>query len=143
MQAVASEVVLAQGEGERGDIEDSATLILRFACGSVGTIVVAWTRQGQPGTYSLDVVASEASLHLELDPWFKLTGRAGEQDVEVPMRVHPFERSVTRFVEAVRNGTPATVFCTPADARETLRTALACERSLLEYGRVVQLSEIV
>jgi hypothetical protein len=59
------------------------------------------------------------------------------------MKVHPFERSVTRFVEAVGNGTPATVFCPPDNARETLRTALACERSLLDDGRVVELAEVV
>jgi predicted dehydrogenase len=58
------------------------------------------------------------------------------------MRVHPFERSVARFVDAVRAGAPDVVFCTPTDARETLRTALACERSLLEESRVVRLSEL-
>jgi myo-inositol 2-dehydrogenase/D-chiro-inositol 1-dehydrogenase len=143
VQAVASDVVLAQGEGERGDIEDAATLILHFASGALGTIVVAWTRQGQPGTYALDVVASEATLHLALDPWFKLTGRVGDREIEAAMKVHPFERSVTRFVEAVRGNDPHAVFCTPGDALETLRTALACERSLLEGSRVVQLAEIV
>jgi predicted dehydrogenase len=58
------------------------------------------------------------------------------------MHVHPFERSVARFVDAARKGAPGDVFCTPADARETLRTALACERSLLEGGRTVQLTEL-
>jgi myo-inositol 2-dehydrogenase / D-chiro-inositol 1-dehydrogenase len=142
VQAFASDVVLAQSEGERGDIEDSATLLLRFAGGALGTVVVAWTREGQPGRYSLDVLAEETTLHLELDPWFRLTGRSRDRDVEDTMRVHPFERSVARFVDAVHEGAPAAVFCTPADARETLRTALACERSLLEGGRVVQLSEL-
>jgi predicted dehydrogenase len=142
VQAVASSVELAQGEGERGDIEDSATLLLHFASGAVGTVVVAWTRQGHPGRYSLDVLAEDATLHLALDPWFRLTGRARDHDVDVAMRIHPFERSIRRFVDAVRDGDPAAVFCTPADARETLRTALACERSLLEDGRVVALSEL-
>ena len=141
-QVVASNVVLAQGGGESGDIEDSATLVLRFASGAVGTVVLAWTRDGQPGRYALDVVAAEATLHLELDPWFTLTGRSRDRELEERMHVHPFERSVARFVEAVREGTPAAVFCTPADARETLRTALACERSLLDDGRVVQLAEL-
>jgi len=141
-RTVASDVALAQGEGERGDIEDSATLVLRFASGAIGTVVVAWTRDGQPGSYSLDVVAEEATLHLELDPWFKLTGRSRDTELEVAMTTHPFERSVARFVAAVRDDDPLSVFCTPADARETLRTALACERSLLEDGRVVALTEI-
>ena len=141
-QTIASQVLLAQGEGEHGDIEDAATLILRFVNGAVGTIVVAWTRQGQPGTYSLDVIASDATLHLELDPWFRLTGRVGDRAIETSMSVHPFERSVARFVEAVLTGNPGAVFCTPPDARGTLRTALACERSLVDGGRVVELEEI-
>jgi hypothetical protein len=58
------------------------------------------------------------------------------------MGLHPFERSIARFVDAAREGSPGAVFCTPPDARETLRTALACERSLLDGGRVVQLSEL-
>jgi myo-inositol 2-dehydrogenase / D-chiro-inositol 1-dehydrogenase len=142
-QTVATPVLLAQGEGERGDIEDAATLILRFASGATATIVVAWTRQGQPGTYSLDAVASEATLHLELDPWFKLTGRVGDREVERGMGVHPFERSVARFLEAAEARDQARVFCTPSDAIGTLAAALACERSLLEDGRIVALSEIL
>ncbi len=141
-QTVASPVLLAQGEGERGDIEDAATLLLRCASGAVATVVVAWTRQGQPGTYSLDAVASEATLHLELDPRFRLSGRVGGRDVESGMTVHPFERSVARFLEAAREHDQGRVFCTPDDALETLRTALACERSLLEGGRAVELAEV-
>ncbi len=142
VQTTASPVVLAQGEGERGDIEDAATLVLRFASGAIGTIVVAWTRAGQPRRYSLDVVASEATLQLELDPWFKLSGRVRDREVERGMGVHPFERSVVRFLEAARTGDQSLVFCTPRDALGTLATALACERSLLENGRVVELAEI-
>ena len=142
-QAVATPVLLAQGEGERGDIEDAATLLLRFASGATATIVVAWTRRGQPGRYSLDAVASEATLHLELDPWFKLTGRVREREVERGMGVHPFERSVARFLDAAAAGDKSRVFCTPPDALGTLATALACERSLLEGGRAVELAEIL
>ena len=58
------------------------------------------------------------------------------------MTVHPFERSVARFVEAVRAGDPGRVFCAPRDALGTLLTALACERSLLEGGRSVELAEV-
>ena len=59
------------------------------------------------------------------------------------MTVHPFERSVARFLEAVEAGDPARVFCAPRDALGTLATALACERSLLEGGRAVELSQVL
>ena len=60
------------------------------------------------------------------------------------MTVHPFERSITRFVEAVRDPRlRGAVFCTPRDAIETLATALACERSVLDGGRVVEVTEVL
>ena len=48
-----------------------------------------------------------------------------------------------RFLEAVEAGDPSRVFCTPRDALGTLATALACERSLLEGGRAVELSQVL
>ena len=59
------------------------------------------------------------------------------------MVVHPFERAIARFVDAVEAGTPNAVFCTPRDAIGTLATALACERSLLEGGRSVEVAEVL
>ena len=50
---------------------------------------------------------------------------------------------MARFLEAVESGDPAAVFCTPKDAIGMLATALAAERSLLEGGRIVRLSEVV
>jgi myo-inositol 2-dehydrogenase / D-chiro-inositol 1-dehydrogenase len=143
VQVTASEVLLAQSAGVEGDIEDAATIVLRFESGAVGTIVLAWTREGQPGAYSLDVVATEGTLKLKLDPAFTVTGQVGDRRVKATMTIHPFERSISRFVDAVRAGDPSAVFCTPDDALETLATALAGERSLLEGGRVVELSELL
>ena len=48
-------------------------------------------------------------------------------------------RSIAGFLDAVRAGDPDGVPCTPADALETLRVALACERAL-ESGTVVSVS---
>ena len=143
VQVTASETLLAQTETDPGNIEDAATLLLQFESGAVGTVVIAWTRQGQPGIYSLDVVATEATLKLRLDPAFSVTGQVGDRRVKSLMTTHPFERAIARFVEAVRAGDPARVFCNPRDAMATLATALACERSLLEGGRIVELSELV
>lgn len=143
VQATASETLLAQTETGSGNIEDAATLVLQFESGAVGTAVIAWTRQGQPGIYSLDVVATEATLKLRLDPAFVVTGQVGERRVKISMGMHPFERAIVRFVEAVRAGDRSRVFCDPRDATATLATALACERSLLEGGRVVELPELL
>ena len=142
VQVAATSVLLAQSEIDPGDIEDAATITLRFEQGAVGTVLLAWTRQGQPGAYSLDVLAPSATLRIKLDPAFTLTGQVGERRIKQPMAVHPFERSVARFLDVVA-GTADAVFCTPRNAIGTLATALACERSLLEGGRTVELSEIL
>ena len=143
VQVAASPVLLAQSELDAfGDIEDSATMMLRFAGGAVGTVLLAWTRQGQPGTYTLDVLSPRSTLHVKLDPAFVLTGQVGDERVKRSMTVHPFERGIIRFLEAVEARDPARVFCTPRDAVGTLATALASERSLVE-GRSVALAEVL
>ena len=130
VQAAASGVALAQAVGARGDIEDAATLVLHFESGALGTIVVAWLREGQPGTYGVDVVASEATLSLTLDPEFALRGSSRGERIEARGSQHPFERSIARFVDAVKERDPSLVVTTPADALRTLAVANACEQAL-------------
>src|SRR6201982_1084757 len=77
VQAAGSRIRLARSAGDAGDIDDALPIMLEMASGALATIVVAWTRPGQPGTYGLDIVASEATLRLALDPDFSLPGRSG------------------------------------------------------------------
>jgi predicted dehydrogenase len=130
VQAAASSVLLGQAEGDRGDIDDAATLVLHLENGGVATVVVAWTRRGQPGIYTLDIVASDATLALTLDPEFTLRGTSAGRTIEARSAVHPFRRSIARFLDATRERNPARVFCTPADAARTLAVARACEEAL-------------
>jgi len=136
VQAAASSVALGQGQGERGDIDDAAALALQFSNGGLGAIQVAWTRDGLPGAYSLDVLASESSLHLELDPEFSLRGQSRGEHVEARSREHPLQRSVARFVTAARKRDDESVFCSPVDAARTLAVAIACEEALAGGGTV-------
>jgi predicted dehydrogenase len=131
VQAAAGGVALAQSAGERGDIEDEAVISLRFAGGAVGSTAIAWTRDGLPGRYSLDVVGSESSLRLELDPAFTLTGVSRGREIEARCGTqHPIGRSMARFLDAARAGDESRVFCTPADAAGTLAAVIACEQAL-------------
>jgi predicted dehydrogenase len=129
-QAAASRVRLARGAAEAGDIDDALTIMLELASGALATVVVAWTRLGQPGTYGLDIIASEATLKLTLDPDFTLSGVSRGQPVSRRASSHPFERSVRRFLRAVAERDPAAVACTPSDAASTLAVAAAAERAL-------------
>lgn len=136
VQAAAGRVRLARGAGDAGDIDDALTIMLELASGALATVVVAWTRPGQPGTYGLDIVASDATLRLDLDPDFTLTGVSGGQPVTRRAASHPLERSMRRFLRAVSERDPAAVACTPRDAAATLAVAAAAERAL-ETSRAV------
>lgn len=136
VQAAAGSVMLKQSEGRQGDIEDAVVLTMRFKGGGVGSVQVAWTREGITGTYSLDVLGSDAYLRLELDPEFALHGQSRGRQVEAKSRQHPLERSMARFLEAARDGNRDAVFCTPADAAGTLAAAVAGEEALVSGGTV-------
>jgi len=128
--AAAGSVLLAQSQGERGNIEDAVVLTMHFADGGVGAIQVAWTREGLPGKYSLDLLGTDSFLHLELDPDFRLQGQSRGRHVDAASKQHPLERSVARFLEAAREGQRERVFCTPSQAAGTLAVAVACEEAL-------------
>lgn len=136
VQAAASSVRLAPRVGEAGDIDDAVTLLLHFASGAIGTIVVAWTADTVPGIYGLQVIAEGAAVQVDLASRGSLSGQAGGQPVMAAGQMLPFERSIDRFVAAVRAGDPDLVFCTPADAVRTLAVAVAAEESLTTGGRI-------
>ena len=141
VQAAASRVRLARGAGEAGDIDDALTIMLELASGALATVIVAWTRPGQPGTYGMDIIASEATLRLALDPDFTLSGVSRGQPVALRAASHPFERSVRRFLDAVRDRDPGAVACTPADAATTLAVAAAAEQAL-QTSRAIQVETL-
>jgi predicted dehydrogenase len=130
VQAAAGRVRLARSAGGAGDIDDALTMLLQHASGALTTIVVAWTRPGQPGSFSLDILASEATLRLALDPDFTLTGVSGGQRVDRRAACPPFDLSMRRFLSAAAARDPAAVACTPRDAAATLAVAVAAERAL-------------
>jgi myo-inositol 2-dehydrogenase / D-chiro-inositol 1-dehydrogenase len=131
VQAAASTVRLARSaDGDEGDIDDAVTILLTLASGAIATVIVAWTRPGQPGSYGVDVVASDATLRLNLDPEFTLTGTARGAPVDRHAASSPAVLSMRRFLDAARDRDPAAVACTPPDAAATLAVALAAERAL-------------
>ena len=133
VQAAASGVRLARsadGTAAGGDIDDAVTITLKLASGALATVVVAWTRPGQPGSYGLDVVASDSTLRLNLDPDFTLTGMSHDRPVTRRSASHPLERSWRRFLDAAAQRDPSAVVCPPPDAAATLAVAAAAEQAL-------------
>jgi myo-inositol 2-dehydrogenase / D-chiro-inositol 1-dehydrogenase len=136
VQAASGSVRMAQADSPSGDIEDALALVLHFRSGAIGVVNVTWAQDGQPGLYALDVLASDASLWLELGAGrYRLNGIAGGRDCAAEAG-DPFDRSISRFLEAARAGDRTRVFCAPSDAVATLAVALACERALADGGTV-------
>jgi myo-inositol 2-dehydrogenase/D-chiro-inositol 1-dehydrogenase len=123
-------------QAARGDIEDSSLTTLHFADGALGSIAAAWSPDDHPELYSMDVIADDATLLIELGPEaFRMSGFARRSQLGGGYD-DPFGRSVERFLAAVAVGEPERVFCTPADALQTLRVVQACERALATGDRV-------
>jgi predicted dehydrogenase len=55
---------------------------------------------------------------------------SGGEPVTRQAAMHPFERSMRRFLQAVSDQDPAAVVCTPPDAAATLAVAIAAEQAL-------------
>jgi predicted dehydrogenase len=133
---MAASGLLALAGREPTALDDTVSVMLRFASGGIGVIGVGWNPAQEPAVYTLDVQAREVALALELDPVFHLRGHAHGAAVDAVASADPRESSLDRFLDAVRAGDPAAVPCTPADALHSLRVALACERAIAEGGTV-------
>jgi predicted dehydrogenase len=110
--------------------------VFHFSNGALGCVHSAWSPDGQPEVYSTDILATEATIALELGPdRFRISGRSGAEALAADY-ADPMHRSIGRFLDAVRSGDRDGIFCRPADALRTLAVAVACERAL-ESGAVV------
>jgi predicted dehydrogenase len=134
VSAAASDVPLAQSGVESPTIEDVVTLTLRFANGALGCLGVGWTSDTTPQVYSVDIFATDATLHVALDPTFRLEGVSRGQAVEAAVAEHPSVANVRRFLDVAAGRLPGPVFSTPRDAADALRVALACEEALASGG---------
>lgn len=138
VEAISGSVELAKHDRAPGSVEDVLALLFHFRSGTLGLVSIAWAADDQPQLYSLDVIARDASIWLDLGPeTFTIRGRAGGVKLDAS-HGDPFDRSVARFLEVVRSGERGRVFCTPEDALHTLIVALACEEALAS-GATVEL----
>jgi myo-inositol 2-dehydrogenase / D-chiro-inositol 1-dehydrogenase len=130
VQAVAASGRLALAGVPSTPLDDAVAAILRFSNGSLGVVQVAWTEAEEPPVYTLDVLTQNAALHADLDPVFRLHGRADGMEVAAESERDPREATLAGFLAAVESGSRDAVACSPADALGTLSVALACEQSI-------------
>jgi len=135
-QAVAASGLLALAGVPSTSLDDAVAAILRFSNGSLGVVQVAWTEAEEPPVYTLDVLTQRAALHLDLDPVFRLHGRADGIEIAAESERDPREVALAGFLAAVESGSRDAVACSPADALGTLSAAIACEQSIATGGPV-------
>ena len=138
VQAAAGDPVIADG-GAPG-IPSVLSITLRFECGALGAIQVAWLDRALPPSWALDVVSDRAAHYLVLDPHFTLRGHADGVAIERRAQTSPVRHNITRFLGAVRAGDPSDVYCDLADGARTLAVALACEEALASGTTVIPAS---
>jgi myo-inositol 2-dehydrogenase / D-chiro-inositol 1-dehydrogenase len=136
VQATAGAGRLALAGRDPAGRHDAVSATLRFRDGGIGAIHVGWSAEGSPSVYTLDVLASEATLALDLGEAPTLRGRAKGRTIvaadTLDARLHTHER----FFAAAGRGDAAAVACTPRDALGTLAVALACESAIATGGEV-------
>jgi myo-inositol 2-dehydrogenase / D-chiro-inositol 1-dehydrogenase len=136
VQAAASAVPLAQHGESAARIANAMSLTLHYENGGLGISNSAWTGDDTPEVYFLQIAATDATLRLDLDPDFVLSGVSRGKTFEpIPVAEHPSRRNIRHFLAAVREG-GGEPLSTAADAARALTVALACERAL-ESGETV------
>ena len=134
--AAGATIPLARHELTRRDINDAVAMTLHFETGAIATVNLAWTRECAPKQFSVDLLAGDASLLLDLGPEeCRLSGVIAGHP-QAAESSDPLTRSVTRFVEIARERDRGRAFSSPADALGTLEVALACDRALDECRTV-------
>jgi hypothetical protein len=117
VQALAGPAVAVRAS----DRDERLALTLELATGALAALAIA-RLPGGPG-WRLELSGPHGTTTVALDERPVADGPAGRLVHEGRL---PLERSLERFLAAVRTGDPEAVACTPTAAAETLATALAC-----------------
>jgi predicted dehydrogenase len=136
VQAAAAGGLLAAAAPGTPDLDDAVAVVMRFAGGGLGVVALGWTEAQQPPAYSLDVMAEDVALRVDLDELPRVHGRSGGADVDITAVANPRHLSVARFLDGISGGGQAAVACSPEDALGTLRTLLAAEQAVASGERV-------
>jgi predicted dehydrogenase len=136
VQASAAGGLLATAAAGAPDLDDTVAVVMRFAGGGIGIVALGWTDAQDPPVYSLDVMAADVALRLDLAGAGSIHGRSRGTDVDVAGAANPRRASIARFLDAAAGAGQSAVACSPQDALGTLRVALAAERSVATGERI-------
>jgi myo-inositol 2-dehydrogenase / D-chiro-inositol 1-dehydrogenase len=136
VQAATAGGLLATAAAGSPDLADTVAVLMRFAGGGLGMVALGWTDAQQPPVYSLDVMAADVALRLDLAGPGRVRGLSHGADVDSAGVADPRRASVAHFLEAVAGAGQAVIPCSPEDALGTLRVVLAAERAVATGERI-------
>jgi myo-inositol 2-dehydrogenase / D-chiro-inositol 1-dehydrogenase len=137
VQAAAAAGLLATAAAGAPDLDDTVAVVMRFAGGGLGVVALGWTDAQRPPVYSLEVMAADVALRLDLaGPPVRVHGRSRGVEVDATSAADSRRASIARFLAAAAEGGQGGVACSPADGLGTLRVALAAERAIATGERV-------
>lgn len=114
---------------------------LRFESGAVGYVEASWAQpSSRPFTVELEFAGSDGLVEFDTAAESPYAAWADDETVESPLAKTGYRRQLEHFVDCLETGSAPAV--TPADAIESLRLALAAERST-ERGEPVTVEEVV
>ena len=123
--------VSAEVNGCAGDVETDAQLVVRLACGAIGTIHASWSSRPGPD-HQLTVVGTAGTLHLDgRTPLTRFTLDGERERVELPATSGS---PLDEFLAAVRGERAPSV--TAADGRAAVAVVEAAYRSAADGSRV-------
>jgi len=136
VQAASAAGLLATAAEGAPDLDDAVAVVMRFAGGGLGIVALGWTEAQEPPVYSLEVMAADAALRLDLGDRPRLHGRSRGEAIDLTAENDARSSSVARFLDAVWGGGQSAIACSPEDALGTLRVALAAEQAVATGERV-------
>jgi predicted dehydrogenase len=136
VQASSAAGLLATASAGAPGMDDAVGVVMRFAGGGLGIVALGWTNAQDPPVYSLDVMAADVALRLDMARPVRVRGRSRGAEVDATAAVDARHASIGRFLDAASGAGQATVACSPQDALGTLNTLLAAERSIATGERI-------
>lgn len=138
--AVPTEVVamLSKHRLEFMEGEDSAQVLVRFASGTVGTIVTSWAYRPAPGTERFSLVGEKGSLSSDGTSIHYQLHSGDDVTITLP-EVHNMSEEIVDFVKCVRDGKRPVN--TEAEGIDVLKVILGAYESA-KTGKIVKLDEL-